>query len=287
MPVLTQEGEVVPGQGRVPERRRPLEDRRPEALVVDLASEHALEDGVGEIVLVADALEERKERAVEVARAPAHRVRVEGHDERAVVGGRSALEEADSELAILRPVELVPTGTVAGRAGDVLERRGGRRADHERQADARCGASDGRLAVRVDDRQHPDGRKEDGRGHRSAEHGDGRVERGDVTEHARHEPPRLERSPVRARGRLGAGGPCDVREGRGRHPLLRERLEPREVGRQVGNDVAEPRRVDLVLVPGEPAHCGVQSRTSGSGRQGRSRGNQAGTARRYASYSLP
>ena len=119
-----------------------------------------LEDGVGEVVLVADALEERKERAVEIARAPAHRVRVEGHDERAVAGGRRALEEAHRELAILRPVELVPAGTVARRPGDVLERRRRGRADDEREADARGRAGDRRLAVRVDDRQHPDRREQ-------------------------------------------------------------------------------------------------------------------------------
>ena len=54
------------------------------------------------------------------------------------------------------PVELVPARRVAVRLGDVLQRGGRGGADHDRHPERGRGARGRQLAVRVDERLHPD-----------------------------------------------------------------------------------------------------------------------------------
>ena len=284
-PVVAEEGQVVPRERVVAERRRPVQDRPCPVVVADCAPE----DRVGEVVLVALATEERQERAVEVARPPAHAGRVERDDEGLVPRRGGPCEKARHDVAILRPVELEPARRVPARVRDLLEGRRGGGAHDERQAEGRRGPRDRGLRVGMGDREHPDGREQDRRGERGAEDGHAQVRDGRPRQHPRHDPPRVERRPVGADGRLRPRAARDVAERGGRHRGLGERLEPGQVGRQVGHGAAQAREVDLVLdVPVgahrvDPRGGRPRGQSREPGRQGRSRGRHPGTARRYAS----
>ena len=242
------------GRGAEVVLRRPLE-RRPE-------------DRVLEVVGVADSLEEREPRLLQVPRLPAWDKGVDGDHDRRVAGDLGAADEALGELGIVRPVELVPARGVAGGGGDLLHRVGGGGAGDEREPEPRRRAGARELAVGMDDRLRSDRRQEDGR--REIDPGDARrqVAVGDVAQHPRHDPPALERGTVGAHRRSAAGARVDVGRGSRLHRLLRGPLELPPVNRERLSLAAEAAHVDLAVVVGERgrrvAHAGDPTTGRGS-----------------------
>jgi hypothetical protein len=250
VPVLAQERQLVPAPVGAGEHRDPLQDGRGQVLLRRLREQRP-ERRVGERDRVADPADERQVGLVQVVGPPGERPRVECDDERREPGRLGPLENADRDVVVLGPVELVPARPVPVGLGDLFDgvrRRGG---EHHRQPDSGGGTRGGQLAVRVHNRLHADRREQHGRRHRLPEHGGGEITTGGVGEHPRHDPPPPERLTIRGDRRSGAGAANHISERAGGELLPRERLEPGRVGGERGQLVAEPLKIDLVLVPAE------------------------------------
>ena len=141
-----------------------MADRRPGILLGRLL-ERGAEDRVAEVVGDALAFEERQVGVLQIARAPAEHPRVERDHDRFIAGVAGAGDEARAPGRDPWASTADTSGSPADRVGDVLDRvrRGG--AEDERQPMRGGRATDGELAVGVDDRLHADGREQHRRGH--------------------------------------------------------------------------------------------------------------------------
>ncbi len=216
VPVLLQERQVVPGQRGVAEDLRVPQDGGLRILV-DGLGQGRLERRVGQVVLDANASEERQVAVVQVTRPPGQHPGVERDHEYPVAGGLSPAEQAGGDCPVFRPVELVPPLAVAVRGGDFFQRCGRGCAQHHRHVLSGGGAGDGELAVRVRDPEHAERSEQERHRQLGTEHGRSERRRADVRQHARHKAPPAEGIQILPSGVARPGGSGDVAKGTRRH----------------------------------------------------------------------
>ena len=209
------------------------------------AGQGGAEHRVGEVVGQPVAVQEGQVAVLQVALPPAQQGRVQGEHHGRVAGGLGPAQQAGGQRRVLGGVELEPPRGVAHRRRHVLQGGGRDAAEDQRDAQGGGGAGHGQLGVGVDDRQHPDGRQEDGPRAGGAQHADGGVAGGDVQRQAGAQAPAGEGRPVGAQGGLAPGPAGDPVERPRPEDLPGARL-PRLGGeRERGG---RPRGVERLLV---------------------------------------
>ena len=107
VPVLPQEGQLIPGVVGAGEHRHPAQHRRDQVVLGRLLQPRE-EGRVGEGDGGADAAQEGQVGLVQVLGAPGEGPGVQGDDEVGEPGRAGALQDADADLVVVRPVELEP-----------------------------------------------------------------------------------------------------------------------------------------------------------------------------------